>query len=142
MKKDVTITLKGVQQVDRERSETELITGATFSTVKGGGFKIAYDETEATGFEGARTEITAFGNESASIVRSGEAGTNLIIEKDKKHYCHYGTPYGDMTIGIYTQSIVNNLTADGGDLYLKYTVDINSSYVSDNEVYIEIMTNS
>ena len=124
MKKDVTITLKGVQQIDRERNETELITGATFSTVKGGGFKIA------------------FGNESASIVRSGEAGTNLIIEKDKKHHCHYGTPYGDMTIGIYTQSIVNNLTADGGDLYLKYTVDINSSYVSDNEVYIEIMTNA
>ncbi len=41
-------------------------------------------------------------------------------------------------MGIFTHCIDNNIGEDGGDLYLKYTVDINSSYVSDNEIYIKI----
>ena len=49
MKKDVTITLKGVQQVDRERNETDLITGANFTTGKAGGFKNAMEETDEPG---------------------------------------------------------------------------------------------
>lgn len=43
-----------------------------------------------------------------------------------------------MDIGIYTHSIKNNLMDDGGDLYLKYTIDINASYMSDNEIIMNI----
>ncbi len=137
MKKEVTMTLKGVQNMYGERSESEIITNAIFSTVKNG-FKIVYQESEATGFEGEHTEITACGNEMATILRSGDRGSLLVVEKDKKHHCQYFTPYGELSIGIYANAIENNLTADGGSLYLKYTVDANSSYISDNEVIIEI----
>ena len=61
-----------------------------------------------------------------------------IVEKGKKHHCHYVTPYGEMMVGIYTHEIKNELNEHGGKLYMKYTVDINSSYISDNEIYMEI----
>lgn len=138
MKKDVLMILKSVQSVDDERNETELITPAVLTPLKNGGFSIAYDETEATGFEGSRTVLSCYGNKHASICRSGAVSSNLVIDKDKKQHCHYGTPYGELMVGIYTHSIVNELNENGGNLYMKYTIDINSSYVSDNEIFVSL----
>ncbi len=137
MKNEVLINLTSIQTVDKESTKTELITSGELKGIDGG-FEIAYDESEATGFEGSKTILTVKGNEWASIDRVGKANSNLIIEKGTKHHCHYGTPFGDFTVGIYAHSIVNELRPDGGNLYLKYTVDINSSYISDNEILIVI----
>lgn len=138
MKKDVLITMKSIQSVDNDSSEIELITEGVMKTLKNGGFQLIYDESEATGFEGSKTTVCCYGDKHASISRSGAVQSTLIIDKDKKQHCHYGTPYGDLMVGIYTHSIVNRLTENGGNLYMKYTVDINSSYVSDNEVLIVV----
>lgn len=137
MKKDVLITLKSIYNDGNDNTETELITDGVFSPVKGG-FRITYNETEVTGFAGEQTEITALGDDVVSIVRTGVSGTNLVIEKSRKHHCHYGTPYGDLMIGVYTKDIKNDLDSDGGNLYLRYTIDVNSSFVSDNEIYLNI----
>ncbi len=139
MKNNVTITLKSVQTADSERSEVELITDGRMRKIDGG-FEIVYNESEATGFEGSTTILSCVGNTRASMQRTGAAPSNLIIEKDKKHHCHYGTPYGEFIVGIYTHKIDNKLTEDGGDLYFKYTVDVNSAYVSDNEVFVNVKT--
>lgn len=138
MEKDVTINLTSINTVDSERSTTELTTMGKFKKLEGGGFQIRYEESEVTGFKGSTTCLSFFGNNLVNLNRTGAASSDLILEKDKKHHCHYGTPYGDFTMGIFTHCIDNNVGTDGGELYLKYTVDINSSYVSDNEIYIKI----
>lgn len=138
MNKDVLITLRSIQSVENDRSETELITQAEFTPLDDGGFQISYDESEATGFKGSRTVVQCHGNHKASICRSGTATSNLIMDSKKKQHCHYGTPYGDMMVGIFTHAIVNELNEDGGSLYMKYTIDINSSYISDNEIFLKI----
>ncbi len=102
------------------------------------GWEITYEDTETTGFAGSTTVITCYGSEYASMERSGNAQTNLIIESTRKHHCHYGTEYGDMMIGIYTHKIINRLTDDGGELYFKYTIDANSVLLSNNEIYISV----
>lgn len=134
--REFMIYMKSVQTVDNESNETELITEGYYSF--GEEAIIQYDESEATGFEGSTTVVACEGNKKASICRIGSANSELVMERDKKHHCHYGTPFGDFTVGIYSHAIENNLTEDGGRLYLKYTVDINSSYISDNEIYIKI----
>jgi hypothetical protein len=42
-----------------------------------------------------------------------------------------------MQIGVYTHKIENKLETEKS-LYMKYTIDINSAYVSDNEIILEI----
>ncbi len=64
--------------------------------------------------------------------------TELMMESQKKHHCFYGTEYGDLMLGIYTKQIVNRMTDDGGQLYLKYTLDVNSALLTENEVYMEV----
>ena len=122
------IQMKSIQSIYDEKTETELITQGKFSK-KNNSYHISYEDSEATGFKGSVTEI---------LVTENSTSSDLIIEPGKKHHCHYETPYGSMDIGIYTHSIKNNLMDDGGDLYLKYTIDINASYMSDNEIIMNI----
>lgn len=138
MKENVIIKMFSVQYEDGEKTESELITKGCFR-FRGRLANISYTETEATGFEGSETSITVKGNEYASVTRNGTANSALTLEKNKKHYCYYGTPYGGMSIGIFTNNIKNSLTADGGTLYMKYTIDINSAYISDNEIKLSII---
>ena len=138
MKKDVLMKLVSTQSVDGESTETELITQAVFEKTGEDSYKIEYAESEATGFKGSKTTLTVDGDRQVSVDRTGKSASNLIVEKDVKHHCHYGTPYGDFTVGINTNAIVNELNESGGKLYLNYTVDINTSYISDNEILIVI----
>ncbi|MBP0959049.1 MAG: DUF1934 domain-containing protein [Oscillospiraceae bacterium] len=137
MKKDILLTMTSVQYIGKERSETELITSGTLEKTADGVI-VSYEESEATGFEGSKTTVTCKGNDMVDIRRQGANNSTLIIEPGTKHHCHYGTPFGDFTVGIYAHKIENSLDEDGGRLYLKYTVDINSSYISDNEIFLTI----
>ncbi|MGN0654130.1 MAG: DUF1934 domain-containing protein [Oscillospiraceae bacterium] len=135
MKKNIMLTMTSVQYVDKDRTETELITSGTIEKTADG-LVVTYEESEATGFKGSKTTLTCDGNRIVDIRRTGANNSNLIIEPGTKHHCHYGTPFGDFTVGIYAHKIENTLSEQGGKLYLKYTVDINSSYISDNEIFL------
>ncbi|MBR4509279.1 MAG: DUF1934 domain-containing protein [Ruminococcus sp.] len=136
MKKNVLISLTSIQWQDNEKNETELLTKASVSKTDGRDI-ISYEDTSATGFEGSTTTITVDGGKTASIIRKGTANSVLSLEVGRKHYCQYGTPYGDMRIGVYTHAIDNTIS-ENGRLYLKYTLDLNSSYLSDNEIIMTI----
>ncbi|MCL2633625.1 MAG: DUF1934 domain-containing protein [Oscillospiraceae bacterium] len=140
MKKDVAINIKSVQTAENERDTTELFTRGRLSLGRGrsrGNYTLSYIESEATGFNGSEVSLAVTGDDMVVMQRSGVSPTNLIIEKGKKHHCHYGTPFGDFVVGITAGDIKCNINDDGGDLYLKYTIDINSSLMSENEMYID-----
>ena len=130
-KKNVMIEMISIQSIYNEKTETSLITEGNLRNEGSDSFKITYKD-------GSTTEIAVTGNSIASIIRTGSTHSDLVIEPGKKHHCHYETPYGEMIVGIYTHKIDNSLTSDGGRLYLKYTIDVNSSYLSDNEIVMNI----
>ncbi|MBR6241868.1 MAG: DUF1934 domain-containing protein [Ruminococcus sp.] len=136
MKKNVLISLMSIQYQDDEKNETELLTKAQFYDENECDV-VTYEDTEATGFEGSVTTIKVNGCSSASIIRAGTANSVLSLEIGRKHYCQYSTPFGSMQIGIYTHEIRNTLHEDG-KLYMKYTLDLNSSFLSDNEIIMNI----
>lgn len=131
------IEMKSIQSIYGDKTETSLVTSGKFVR-NGSGFTISYLDSEATGFQGSETSISVTGSKIASIIRRGTSNSDLVVEPGKKHHCHYLTPYGEMMIGIYTHVIENDLSDDGGRLYMKYTIDINTSYMSDNEIILNI----
>lgn len=136
LKENVLISLISIQWQDGEKCETELVTRAQLRSGKGFDV-ITYEETSATGFESSVTTIRVEGSKNASIIRRGTANSVLSIEIGRKHYCQYETPYGAMQIGVYTHAIDNTIAKDGR-LYMKYTLDLNSSYLSDNEIIMKV----
>ncbi len=138
MKKDVTITLKSCQHDGELSEETEIMTEGRYRTIDGG-YELSYNETEATGYEGCVTSLKVYGESKVIMSRSGAMPTDLVIEPGKKHHCHYGTPYGEFMVGVTAKGIKTDVGKDGGKLNFKYVIDVNSSYVGDFEIDIDVI---
>jgi uncharacterized beta-barrel protein YwiB (DUF1934 family) len=138
MENKCKITLKTTSKVPgSEPQHYEMTTVGELTTTKNGSVKVKYDETFSDGsfFENI---VTAKGNATAKVSRRGDFGSDFTLEMDKKHFCIVTTPYGEMNLGILTHAISNNISAGGGELYLKYSLDANSSLISDNEVNLSV----
>ena len=137
MKKDVLITIKGIQKLDGESDTTELFTHGNFYR-KNDNYYITYDESEATGFQGSTTTLKVEANDKVTLIRSGTTQSHLIVQNGERNVGHYGTDQGNLSIGVYAKEIKSTLDDTGGDLYFAYSLDINSNLISENEVYINI----
>ena len=89
------------------------------------------------GFEGCRVALDVT-DSFVKMSRTGKANSTLFIEKGKKHHGHYGTPFGDFMIGINADELKNGIGDNGGDLYMKYTIDVNSDFLSENEIFVNV----
>lgn len=137
MKKEVLITIKGIQTVENEKDTTELFTQGNFYK-KDNSYYITYDESETTGYEGCTTTLKIEGTQKVTLIRSGITRSHLIVQNGERNVGHYGTAEGDFSIGVYTKQLTSSLDDNGGDLFFSYNLDVNASLISENEVYINV----
>ena len=137
-KKNYIITIDGIQNADGYSSENINMSTEGFFEPTDGGYLISYEESEATGLPGNVTSLFAEGDRRVTMTRKGPEASQLIIERGRKHLCHYETGYGALTMGIYAEDIVNRLTEEGGSLKFKYRLDINSSALVTNELNVTV----
>lgn len=136
MKQDVLITIKGTQQMDQENEVVELLTTGRFYR-KNGSYYIIYDESEATGFQGARTTLK-IEEGCVTMMRSGNSHSQLIIERGVRHQCNYDTGYGNLTIGVSGEKVFSDLSDEGGEVEFRYSLDLNAALTSENTVNIQV----
>lgn len=121
-----------------EEDSMDIVTKGIYRT-KGSLKQIIYQDTEATGFENCETKITIRNNDCITIIRRGDNNSSdLIMQCEKKFYSQYRTPMGSICLGVMASQIDSSLDKDGGNLYMKYTVDMNGSLVSENEINITV----
>lgn len=137
IKEDVTISLVSTQSDGKNSEQSEIITKGTYKKIDDK-YVISYKETEATGFDGATTELSVYGDEKVVMNRTGDFMSNLIVEMGKKHHCQYGTPYGEIIVGVNSKEIRTQLDENGGMVNFKYVIDVNSSYIGDFDVTINV----
>lgn len=135
--KDVMIKIKGTQIYDKNKDFTEFTTQGKFET-DDRCIKLYYEENEAIGAKGIKTELSLFDKRKMELIRKGEMAGMLTVEKGKRHSCLYNTPYGDFTVGVYGEEIEASVDDKGGKIYLSYTLDVNSGMLSRNIMEIEI----
>lgn len=137
MNEDYIIKIEGSQWQDGEAQNISLATRGSY-TRRGDKSYIRYKETEATGFPGCITTVKAEGDQKVSMIRHGPAPAHLIIEKGRRNLCHYGTPEGDLLLGISAGEIDNRLSEEGGSLRFSYALDLNAEDLSSNIVTITL----
>ena len=140
MKKDVLINIRGIQSADGASDTTELYTQGVFYR-RGQNYYVVYEESETTGFEGCRTTLKVEGLDKVSMIRHGASRSNLVIERGARNVGFYNTVQGDLLIGISASDVDVKMNDDGGSLYFKYSLDINSTHISQNEVYVDVKEN-
>lgn len=138
MIKDVLINIKGVQGIDDESDTIEFISEGRFG-FKDGEYFISYDESGMLDSgETVKTKIHINSSDSVVLQRSGSIKSRMLIEKNKRNTTFYATPFGELLIGVFGEEIDYNLSENGGEINLKYTIDSDLRLVSRNYVNIKI----
>lgn len=119
-----------------EKDETELFTRGEYRFHKGSYF-IDYDETEATGYEGCHVQLRV-DDKMVVMTRTGNSFTSLIFERGVRHYCQYGAEFGECMVGVSTSVLESALGGNGGEVNLKYEIDVNSGLVAENHIRITV----
>lgn len=139
-KEDYIISIVGEQKYEDERdnSKINLDTLGTYFR-RGKAWHITYreyDEDNPQVSHIASVKVEDLENNRVTMTKAG--GTKLILEKDKRHSCAYNTLYGALILGVYTSDIESTLDENGGELKIRYTLDINSSLASENSIHIKV----
>ena len=137
LKNNVKIALVSKQFDGSDAEQVELFTEGVLKMHESG-YELHYDETEATGYEGSVTKLRVSEENRVEMLRSGSTVASLVVELGRKHHCHYGTPYGDFMVGVTAKEIHSDITKAGGTLNFRYVIDVNSSYIGDFEIDINV----
>lgn len=129
----VMISIVSVQSDGESSSRIELDSEGVFRKLDDG-FEVSYDETEATGFAGSHTRLTYKNDGYITMDRSGSTSSKLILEQGKRHLCRYGTPYGEMSVGVSTSMVNACIDEVGAKMQFHYAIDINSQELGNYEI--------
>ena len=137
MKKDAVIRIFSLQRTENGDNSSEMSVVGTLLYEDEKTIIEYIENNEETGPE--ETTITVSDNDTVSIVRHGQFSSEMMVEKGKRHLTFYRTPYGELTMGIYGTQVDFSKDEKGATLKLKYELDFNNGFVSENtmKIYIE-----
>ncbi|MCL2427158.1 MAG: DUF1934 domain-containing protein [Oscillospiraceae bacterium] len=135
--KKVLISIKGSPLYSADEDEMfELMTDGEYLE-KNGICTFSYIGSTLTGEEGT---LTTFNVEKDKVTLQRNDGINgdMIFTENQKQHFLYNTPFGSVMMGIDTHSIVSNMADDGGNLEIKYDIEVDNVSVSQNLFEINV----
>ena len=110
MKKNVVITVRGLQaEVDAD-APIEVISAGTYMRKEKTHY-LSYEEADENGnITNNRIKIT---ENAIEMVKKGAVATQMMFLLGEKQYACYTTPFGDLTLGITTKAISVTEENDG-----------------------------
>lgn len=135
MRKDVIITVRGLQPEVDATEAIEVISAGTYLR-KGDTHYLSYEEIDEDGrLTKNRIKLT---EDVIEMVKQGSITTQMFFAAGEKQYTCYSTPFGDMTLGTTTNHI--SVTEEDGRLKarLLYGLEVNGAHMSECELDIEV----
>jgi len=135
MKKNVVITVRGLQRAVSDDEPVEVISAGTYLR-KDDTHYLSYEEADEDGkITKNRIKIT---RESIEMTKQGGITTQMIFVKGQKQYTCYATPFGDLTLGITTKHIQVAEEKQQVSVALHYDLEVNGTHMSECELDIEV----
>ena len=102
------ISIVGEQTMDGETDRIEVLTAGKFIK-KNDRFYIGYREYDEKNPNDWSDNLIKVDKNTVIINRKGQLGSQLMLEKGRRHQCIYSTIAGDMSIGVFTKTLENKL---------------------------------
>lgn len=135
--RDVVLQILGTQHLNGDRDKIELTTVGTLQE-EAEVLVFRYTEEQEPPQQPVYVQVRIRRDRTgAEIVRTGAYGSCLTIARGQRNLCRYGTPYGDVLMGIYGKAVEIEAAADGGQVQLSYEIDINGTLASKNQLKID-----
>lgn len=144
METNAWITLSGRQTIDGEQDSYELSTAGRYLK-RDGRFYVSYEGSEITGYDDSKTTLK-IQPDHVSMIRFDQSGaaSQMVFEENKQYTGIYKTPFGNMSIDVYTNEMRVDVSDEGGEIELDYSICMNHSEPVRNNlrVYIRKVENS
>lgn len=138
MNKNVMLTISGLH------SDTEQDSGSVETAVraeyfnKSGTHYLLYEEKEE-GFAQVTKCRIKFKENVLELTRQGLLHTHMIFEAGKNHMTSYQTPYGQMMLGIDTESVQMEESDKRIRVIVEYKLEADGEYLSDSRIEISVV---
>lgn len=138
MEENYNLSVCGKQTVDGSSEKIELETSASY-VMRGDCRYISYKEYDPSAPDKHyRTTVKISPDNTVTVMKGGAENHHLILEQGQRHKCEYNTPFGSLTLGVYTESVNVSLDDSGGEVSVCYSIDIESELASSNELTLKI----
>jgi len=135
MKKNVVITVRGLQHQAEDDEPVEVISAGTYLR-KDDTHYLSYEEADEDGkITKNRIKITP---DSIEMTKQGGITTQMLFVRGQKQYACYATPFGDLTLGMTTKHI--KVSEENMQIFaaLRYDLEVNGTHMSECELDIEV----
>ncbi len=136
MTKDVLISIQGLQFHEGESDNIETITSGTYYKKNKSHYVIFEEITE--GYEEPTKSIIRFNEKEMTLTKHGLVNVHMLFEENKKNITNYGTPFGNIIIGIEAGRI--ELTEEERQMQLRvnYALEVNYEHLADCTIHMNI----
>lgn len=135
MKKNVVITVQGLQRQVDDGEPVEVISAGTYLR-KDNTHYLSYEEADEDGkITKNRIKITS---ECIEMTKQGGIATQMLFVIGQKQYTCYATPFGDLTLGVTTKSIKVTEEEQQISAQLCYDLEVNGAHMSECELDISV----
>ncbi len=134
--KNVIVSVKGTQTVG-EMSDSMEVTTTGIYAYKNGVSYITYEEYDEETKKPIKNMIKVL-DEKIELVKRGEYNVNMIFGKGEENLSYYSTPFGQILVGIMTESMEVRVDDGIAQITIKYRLTMNGEYASDNEIQVTV----
>ncbi|HHT24153.1 MAG TPA: DUF1934 domain-containing protein [Clostridiaceae bacterium] len=101
-----------------------MTTGLLTHDEKNDEWTVSYDESEATGMTGTKTSLRLTKDGHVHFIRTGSVQMDVLFESGNHFLSQMETPFGLLDISILTNEVKGNLSEQGGELSLGYSLNV------------------
>ena len=138
MTKDVLIKISGLQAMDGDSDDVEIITAGDYFQ-KNGKHYILYEEI-LEGAEERVKNVIKISPSSMDIIKKGVTNSRMLFEKNKKNLSCYSTPVGNLVIGIQANHFYVEEQENSIKVNVDYSLDINYEHMSDCRICVDVQS--
>lgn len=137
MQENYEITIIGRQTIEQETGEIQVDTLGDYSERNGIKY-ISYMEYDNDAPYTGRKKILKIEPAGTVTMLTPGSPTRLVLEKGRRHKCMYDTGAGLLSLGVFTHTLKHDLSPEGGELRIRYTLDLDAHLSSDNEILVRL----
>lgn len=140
MTKDVLVSITGLQfdgQIEgSDETPIEMITRGDY--YKRNGKHYLLFEESVDGIEEMTRNTMKFSEHNMELMRKGATNVHMIFDEKTKTVSRYGTPFGEILIGIDTDSVTYTESEEEIKLSVDYALEVNYEYMAECKIHVDI----
>lgn len=142
MTEDILISVKGLHTLDTEQEEAQedelemTMPGKYY--FRNGKHYVLFEETD----EESQTIVKnrfKLSDDRLEITKKGQTNTNMTFQRGERCMSLYGTPFGEVQLGIEVTEMELQEGEDQIEMNVAYALEMNEEHVSDARIRLRIM---